>query len=216
MTQPEAVAPDQWGELERLANRATPGPWRRDENNVWGACNPDDTTSYGMGINIVECRSSVPQWAREPLDYEKSETNAAFIAAANPATVLELIAAARSVGTSACASEPQNNPHPGRGEGEAYAWASEWHGIGSDAHALHDTEEAAEDNARWMNGYAFPLFAAPATYGKGEREAVARIIDAWPFQFEAAGCYDYHAKLRCAEARAKADAILQALQLGRE
>lgn len=76
--------------LKRLAEEATPGPWDTDENSVWGACDPDDTTSRGMGINILQCRASVPRWAKVPLDYEQSERNAAFIAAANPATILSL------------------------------------------------------------------------------------------------------------------------------
>lgn len=78
--------------LKRLAEEATPGPWDTDENSVWGACDPDDTTSRGMGINILQCRASVPRWAKAPLDYEQSERNAAFIAAANPATILSLAA----------------------------------------------------------------------------------------------------------------------------
>lgn len=112
---PTALPDGLLDELERLARAATPGPWRRDENNVWGACDPDDTTSHGMGINIVECRSSVPQWAREPLDYFKSETNAAYIAAANPSVVLKLIEALRAtqVGISAPAEmNPKPSNHP--------------------------------------------------------------------------------------------------------
>lgn len=83
--------------LEALAKAATGGEWRRDENTVWGACDPDDTTSYGMGIAIADCRTSVQKWALEPLDYFKAEQNAAYIAAANPATVLSLIEQIRSL-----------------------------------------------------------------------------------------------------------------------
>lgn len=50
-----------------------------------------------------------------------------------------------------------------RGEGtEAVAWASEWQGIGGPSRAFHYCEEDAIDNAKWMEGRAFPLYAHPA------------------------------------------------------
>lgn len=45
-------------ESDRLANGHTPGPWRVEANTtlVWGACNPDDASNYGMGYPVAEAR----------------------------------------------------------------------------------------------------------------------------------------------------------------
>lgn len=74
-------------ELEAKARAATPGPWRITDRRA----SPDgpglDCNLSGPGIsaNIVRCAGSV-----------NSEANAAFIAAANPAAVLELVARVRA------------------------------------------------------------------------------------------------------------------------
>lgn len=62
----------------------TPGPWRIEDETtlVWGACNPDDTSSYGMGYPITECRTTnISSWAKGP-DAEEGIANARLIAAA--------------------------------------------------------------------------------------------------------------------------------------
>lgn len=46
-------------------------------------------------------------------------------------------------------------------EAVAYAWASEWTGVGGHAHALHTTEQEAVDNAEWMNGRVLLLYTDP-------------------------------------------------------
>lgn len=63
----------------------TPGPWRVEEGTtlIWGDCNPDDTTTYGMGYPIAECRMTPSaSWARGPKKYEEAEANAHLISAA--------------------------------------------------------------------------------------------------------------------------------------
>lgn len=57
----------------------TPTPWRVEEGTdlIWGACNPDDRSSYGMGYSIVE--GKLPSWKPYKPDYEEREANAAFI-----------------------------------------------------------------------------------------------------------------------------------------
>lgn len=63
----------------------TPGPWRVEEGTtlIWGDCNPDDTTTYGMGYPIAECRMTPSaSWAKGPKKYEEAEANARLIAAA--------------------------------------------------------------------------------------------------------------------------------------
>lgn len=64
----------------------TPGPWRIEEGTtlIWGACNPDDTSSYGMGYPITECRVtpiSNSTWCKAPYA-DEGEANARLIAAA--------------------------------------------------------------------------------------------------------------------------------------
>lgn len=83
--------PDQWTELERLAKAATQGEWRArtyraDQSRV-------SNLETVAGVILARVHEGNPR---------RAEANAAFFAALNPATVLELIAAARasSVGTS--------------------------------------------------------------------------------------------------------------------
>lgn len=67
--------------LEALSRAATPGPWS-DEHN------------YHLDRHYVNCRNGTKEvcecqhWVEENID---GNANAAFIAAANPAAVLELI-----------------------------------------------------------------------------------------------------------------------------
>ena len=66
---------------------------------------------------------------------------------------------------------------------EPVFWASEWEGKGGLSRASHATEQEAIDNARWMNGRHFPLYAAAAPAPDGLREAVWQSVmrggDAW-------------------------------------
>lgn len=63
----------------------TPAPWRVEDGTtlIWGACNPDDMTTYGMGYPIVECRITPTSygWAKGP-NADEGEANARLIAAA--------------------------------------------------------------------------------------------------------------------------------------
>lgn len=67
-----------------MESKHTPGPWRVEEGTtlVWGACNPDDTYSYGMGYPIAEARiSPCSSWAKGP-SVDDGIANARLIAAA--------------------------------------------------------------------------------------------------------------------------------------
>lgn len=57
----------------------TPTPWRVEDGTdlIWGACNPDDRSSYGMGYSIVE--GKIPSWKPYKPDYDERAANAAFI-----------------------------------------------------------------------------------------------------------------------------------------
>lgn len=64
--------------------KRTPGPWRVEEGTtlIWGNCNPDDRTTYGMGYPIAEaCAPRSWQWNNKH-SYEEQEANAHLIAAA--------------------------------------------------------------------------------------------------------------------------------------
>ena len=66
-------------------SKHTAGPWRveQDTTLIWGDCNPDDATSYGMGYPIAECRVTPSgSWAKGPKGHSEAEANALLIAAA--------------------------------------------------------------------------------------------------------------------------------------
>lgn len=54
-------------------------PWRveQDTDLIWGACNPDDQTTYGMGYSIVEGVSRY--WPNMKPDMDERNANAAYI-----------------------------------------------------------------------------------------------------------------------------------------
>lgn len=57
----------------------TPTPWRVEEGTdlIWGACNPDDQSSYGMGYPVIE--GKIPRWKPYKPSMDEREANAAFI-----------------------------------------------------------------------------------------------------------------------------------------
>lgn len=73
-------------DLEAFAGH-TPGPWRVEQNTtlVWGDCNQDDSTTYGMGYPVAEAKQRA-SWAQfrglpNPTD-DEIDANARLIAAA--------------------------------------------------------------------------------------------------------------------------------------
>lgn len=67
-----------------MSRKHTPGPWRVETGTtvVWGACDPDDKSSYGMGYPVADARNSPYfRWAGGP-DADEGEANARLIAAA--------------------------------------------------------------------------------------------------------------------------------------
>ena len=63
----------------------TPGPWRVEEGTtlVWGACNPDDQTTYGMGFPVAEAvwRRA---WSKQDRPDEAEQVANAYLIAAAP------------------------------------------------------------------------------------------------------------------------------------
>lgn len=62
--------------------KPTPGPARveQDTDLVWGACNPDDNSTRGMGIPIVQgVATGTRTWGRH-LDWDERVANAHLIA----------------------------------------------------------------------------------------------------------------------------------------
>jgi hypothetical protein len=78
--------------LKKTMAAATPGPWRQEDGTtlVWGACNPDDMTTCGMGYPVATARTKLgfdDQWREDT-----GMANAALIALA-PTLAAELIEA---------------------------------------------------------------------------------------------------------------------------
>lgn len=57
----------------------TKTPWRVEQGTdlIWGACNPYDQSTYGMGYSIA--RGVTASWGKRRPDMDEREANAAFI-----------------------------------------------------------------------------------------------------------------------------------------
>ena len=66
-----------------LAN-ATRGPWRVEENTtlVWGECDPDDLSTYGMGYPLASAFQTDRTWRKNRISEKNADANASLIAAA--------------------------------------------------------------------------------------------------------------------------------------
>jgi hypothetical protein len=95
---------DRWGELEMLARAATPGPWNDSGGSV-------DDFDADCAMRMEWMPNGSPEDGGEDEVNANWKADTAFIAAANPSAVLELIAEARgrSVGI-ANGDETKNNP----------------------------------------------------------------------------------------------------------
>lgn len=76
--------------------RFTPGPWRREQDTtlVWGECNADDMSTFGMGFPVAAAQGTGDRrWGRH-LGEDEQAANATLIAAAPELyAALEAIAA---------------------------------------------------------------------------------------------------------------------------
>jgi hypothetical protein len=81
-----SITDDLLAELEQLAGKATPGPWQ----HVPGDDDPDSSWSMQFPIVTSDIREVI---GTEGFYSEKDidEANAAFVASANPATILALL-----------------------------------------------------------------------------------------------------------------------------
>jgi hypothetical protein len=77
-------------ELRRMAEAATPGVWR---HHVAGKAHADIKSSTGRNIAVTWGCSGTTAKTKEAYDsrQDQDRKNAAFIAAANPAKVIELL-----------------------------------------------------------------------------------------------------------------------------
>lgn len=62
----------------------TPGPWRVEDGTslVWGACNPEDRTSYGMGSPVAEGLATATWKGARDIQCPERIANAHLIASA--------------------------------------------------------------------------------------------------------------------------------------
>jgi hypothetical protein len=84
-----------WDEEERLAKKATPGPWRHDPRKHWrkpGTAWFEEAVFAGPAGKDAECIAGTGE-----SDDPQSIYDAAFIAALDPASVLARIAADRAI-----------------------------------------------------------------------------------------------------------------------
>jgi|GEM_PF-1905373 len=89
----EAEGVERWSELKKLAEKATPGPWVP-------YCTPRVQAVFGPNGPQPDSKGVVVDWPgfdSSDATSTRRKANAKFISAANPATVLELIAALSAV-----------------------------------------------------------------------------------------------------------------------
>ena len=70
----------------------TPGPWRveQDTSLIWGGCNSDDDTTFGMGYPIADARRLSSYWDHQR-EILPDERNAAHIAHCSPDRIAILL-----------------------------------------------------------------------------------------------------------------------------
>ena len=82
-------------ELRRLTQEATPGPWKACRNHecyegAYFEIDPEDEAGYAAKpFTRIEARTGVVAAAHDLFEFDRA--NAAFIAAANPAAISELL-----------------------------------------------------------------------------------------------------------------------------
>jgi hypothetical protein len=79
-------------ELERLARAATPGPWAINTAGIAKRGEPFKITEIYVYAPETQDDTAICADVIDPVTQEPSEANAAYIAAANPAAILSLIA----------------------------------------------------------------------------------------------------------------------------
>lgn len=82
------VTPEALERLERAAKAATPGPWAKRESK-------DGFTSVCYGDGVTHPAEFI--WQKSAVTSEIRETDGAFIAEANPAAILALLASFRTL-----------------------------------------------------------------------------------------------------------------------
>lgn len=104
-----------WEELKRLAEAATPGPWKSQLSSVKkGGRNIASHIHAGESLPIGE-------------DVKRGQANAAYIAAANPAAILDLIAERDALAADAARYRwLRNEAHPDYGPAVAEHRQNDW------------------------------------------------------------------------------------------
>lgn len=84
--------------LEKLAHAATPGPWIAEYTNIYGPLDQRSKNPNGR-VRIAIVLAGGARLDPELPELDTHDADTAFIAAANPAVVLRLIAEIRAMRT---------------------------------------------------------------------------------------------------------------------
>lgn len=133
-------------ELERLARAATPGPWAINTAGIAKRGEPFKITEIYVYAPETQDDTAICADVIDPVTQEPSEANAAYIAAANPAAILSLIAELTRPETT-LVSIMRAELEQAKKDAERYRWLTADH---ADAE-MRDLAEDTGIRLRWMS-----------------------------------------------------------------
>lgn len=133
-------------ELERLARAATPGPWAINTAGIAKRGEPFKITEIYVYAPETQDDTAICADVIDPVTQEPSEANAAYIAAANPAVILSLIAELTRPETT-LVSIMRAELEQAKKDAERYRWLTADH---ADAE-MRDLAEDTGIRLRWMS-----------------------------------------------------------------
>lgn len=149
--------------MEELAKAATPGPWKLNGFRLEQVC---DSAGF-----IVATATSTPSMDERSLQ-QRAEDQAAFIAAANPATVLSMVATIRALQEQLkTAREDAGNRKFNLGDRVEKISGSSWRGyiVGFYATTLTPEGYAVESENEPGSVQIYPVTAIRALKANGEK-----------------------------------------------
>ena len=83
------ITPTTLADLRARAEAATPGPWIENEGDIWWATHDGFMAQTQPNAPMFRKDRTYRRWGRE-FSHQELDASAAFIAAANPTTILDL------------------------------------------------------------------------------------------------------------------------------